>query len=190
MITAQGDWQVLKSETLFTSRWLSVLGEKVATPTRPLGVDWLVARRSLAAIVAPRLPNGDYILVQQERVAVRLVTWEFPAGQVDEAPTGDALRETAIREMGEEAGYIATEPLIDLGMFYPSVGFTTECGYLFLARNVVAAPHVLAPEGSEAIYGSCALSPAQLQSWIAEGKICDANTLALYARLVAKDLFV
>jgi len=178
-------WQLLHSDTLFDSPWLSVFGEKVATPTRPQGVDWLVVRRPVAAIVAPRLPNGDYVLVQQERAAVRLVTWEFPAGQV---AIGDDIAATAIREMGEEAGYATSEPLMALGSFYPSVGFTTEIGHLFVAKNVVAAPHALAPESSEAIYGICVVSPFTLREWVAIGKISDANTLALFARLVAKGL--
>jgi len=63
-----------------------------------------------------------------------------------------------------------------------------EHNYLFAARPVVPSPHGTAHEASEAI-GECrAFTPAQLRAMIASGEICDANTLAAYARMTALGL--
>ena len=45
--------------------------------------------------------------------------------------------ETALRELGEEAGVSCSSELIPLGYFFSSVGFTDECCHLFLARDVI-----------------------------------------------------
>ena len=64
----------------------------------------MVARRHTAAVVAPRTVDGRFILIRQERIAVRRVLWEFPAGQVDGEINETTIYETALRELGEEAG--------------------------------------------------------------------------------------
>lgn len=181
-------WRTLQSEILCDSPHLSVFRESVATPTRPGGVTWMVARRRTAAVVAPRQTDGRFILIRQERVAVRQSLWEFPAGQVDEAVTNDSLQATARRELQEEAGVESPRELVGLGYFYSSVGFTDECCHLFLAADVVPTADGPAPDAQEAILETGAFTSAELRQMVAQGEIVDANTLALYARLCARDL--
>ena len=77
------DWRILSSEKLCETPYLRVNRQHVATPSRPDGVTWVVARRHTAAVVAPRTVDGKFIMIRQERIAVQKVLWEFPAGQVD-----------------------------------------------------------------------------------------------------------
>ena len=47
------DWRILSSENLCDTPCLRVHRQRIATPTRPDGVTWLVAGRHTAAVVAP-----------------------------------------------------------------------------------------------------------------------------------------
>jgi ADP-ribose pyrophosphatase len=182
-------WRLLGSQTLCDTDHLKVYQERVATPSRPDGVEWTVARRRTAAVVAPRTPEGKYILVRQERVAVRRVLWEFPAGQVDENELSEAaIRETALRELGEEAGVHTATALTALGYFYSSAGFTDECAHLFLATDVVPREDGSKHDEHEAIVDVRAFSVEELGEMITSNEIVDANTLSLYARLSAHGL--
>lgn len=180
-----GGWRELGRETLVATPYLDVFRETVATPTRPAGVVWTVARRASAAVVAPRTPDGRYLLVRQERVPVRRELWEFPAGQVEGEATPEAIAATAHRELAEEAGARVAGELIPLGSYYSSVGFTDEQPHLFLATDVVPRAEGATPDAGEAIVECRAFTVAELRAAIASGEICDANTLALFARLVA-----
>lgn len=181
-------WRVLGSETLCDTPYLRVCREHIATPSRPDGVTWMVARRRTAAVVAPRTPEGKFLLIRQERVAVRQVLWEFPAGQVDDGVTEASIRETALRELGEEAGVDCRGGLTALGCFYSSVGFTDECCHLFLASDVVPREEGFAHDEHEAILEVRAFSAEELRAMIAAAEIVDSNTLAMYARLLANRL--
>lgn len=182
-------WRVIQSDTVCETPHLRVYREQVSTPTRPAGVDWMVVRRRHASVVAPRTPEGKYLLIRQERVAVRRELWEFPAGQVDDDELNEnSIRETALRELGEEAGVECRGELASLGYFFSSPGFTDECAFLFLATDVVPREQGHEHDEHEAILGVGAFSPAELGDMISRGEIVDANTLSLYARLSAKGL--
>lgn len=181
----QTDWSTLQSTALCEFPWLGVYRERVATPSRPDGTDWVVARRPAAVVIAPRTPDGDYLLIRQERIPVRRDVWEFPAGQINhESPEA-----TAHRELGEEAGMECHQPLVPLGTFFSSVGFTDEFCHLFLAPDVRPAPHLQAHTGGEVIHETRRFPREEFRSAIASGLICDANTLACFARLTALNLF-
>jgi ADP-ribose pyrophosphatase len=182
-----GAWRDLAREVVCDGPHLKVFCEQVATPTRPCGVDWMVARRKQAAVVAPRTRDGNFLLVRQERVPVRRALWEFPAGQVDGEPTGEAVRETAIRELGEETGYEIGGELISLGTFYSSAGFTDECMHLFLATDVTPRADGHKHDDDEAILECRAFPLESLRAMIASGELCDANTLSVVARLWATE---
>lgn len=179
-------WATLRSTQVYDSPHLQVLAERVATPTRPEGCDWTVVRRRAAAVIAPLTAEGRWLLIRQERVAVRTELWEFPAGQIE---TGEP-EETAHRELREETGWELhpTGELVPLGLFFPSPGFTDEVSHLFLARGVVPSAAGAHYDPQEAITDYRAFSSAELRDLIATGEIRDANTLASFARLIARGL--
>ena len=181
-------WKVLASEEGYRSPYLQVMREHVATPARPDGVHWTVVRRSVAAVVAPRTTDGRYVLIKQERVAVQRALWEFPAGQIDGAVSEESIRETALRELGEETGMESRGELIPLGYFFSSPGFTDECSHLFLATGVEPRAAGASHDEQESILEVGIFTLEELREMIASGQIIDANTQVTYARLQARGL--
>lgn len=191
MTNPEPGWRVLDQAMLCETPYLSVGREKVATPSHPQGIEWLVVHRREATVIAPRTSEGKFLLIRQERVAVRRTLWEFPAGQVDDDEVdAGALASTARRELREEAGVECPGDLIPLGAFHSSPGFTDEYCHLFLANDVVPHADGAQPDARETILEVGEFSPQALRTMVADGTICDANTLALVARLMAGGVLV
>jgi hypothetical protein len=74
--------------------------------------------------------------------------------------------------------------LIALGHYFSSPGFTDERGFFFLARPVEPCA-AYARDESEAILDCREFSIEELRCMIAANQISDANTLSMWARLVA-----
>lgn len=187
-------WQILESRSLFKNSYVEVVQERVSLPGENRIRIWTTVRRKKAVVIAPVTEAGRFVLIHEARIPVRKWLWEFPAGQVDEtvAPTPDTIRETAVRELMEETGYELVQGgnLTFLGHFYSSQGFTDETQHLFLARPVRPTGKSHHPEQSEAIAECREFTFAELRAMVAGHIIQDANTLGLFARLMAKNLLV
>ena len=183
-------WQTRQDEMLFSNPYLSVHRVTTTSPSRSNPFSWTVVHRKGAVVVAPMTPSGDLLLIRQERVPIRALIWEFPAGQIDDHAEADAIEATGLRELQEESGHelAAGGEMVSLGHFFPSAGFTDEHSHLLLARPVVPSPHGHKHDAAEAITECRAFSPAEFRAMIASGEIRDANTLAAFARLVALGL--
>ena len=190
-ITDAGGWRTVTDETVFANPHLEVHRPIVTSPTRAEPFQWTVAHRKGAVVIAPMTTDGKLVLVRQERVPIRATIWEFPAGQIDDNEEPDAIRATGLRELREESGHELAPggELVALGHFFPSAGFTDEHSHLLLARPVVASAQGYAHDESEAITECRAFSREEFRAMIASGEICDANTLAAFARLVAIGLW-
>ena len=121
---------------------------------------------------------GTYLLIRQVRPALRRVTLEFPAGNVD---PGETPAQAAARELEEETGYRA-EVLESLGACWPDPGRVDCRQHCFVARG---ARKVAEPEaGIELVE----LAPAELVAAIKSGELGHALHLAhLLLRLVDQD---
>ncbi|MBE7497293.1 MAG: NUDIX hydrolase [Verrucomicrobiaceae bacterium] len=188
---AEPGWQIVASERKFDNPHVSVDLNHYLTPGRPdKPQPWMVVGRKAAVAVAPRLVDGRFVLIAQERLPVRQTMWEFPAGQIDDETHCESIVTTVLNELREEAG-LALAPeagkLTPLGWFFPSQGFTDEHVYLFHAEPVcvVSQPE---PEGSEHISSVRFVSAGELRRMIAENEITNALSLALFARMAAKGL--
>lgn len=186
-ITDHAGWQKLPGEMVYAGPYVQVEECRFLTPARPdKPVPWTVAHRKSAVAVAPITEDGRFILIHQERLPVRRALWEFPAGQLDDGETQDAVIATVLRELDEEAG---CEPLADaevrpLGWFFGSQGFTSEHVYLFVVGpvRIVRAPQ---PVGGEHIGEVRLVTAEELRQMVASQVIQDALTLALFARMAA-----
>ena len=182
-------WAVTRSDILFRNPHVEVRDETVVIPGEDRPRRWTVVGRKKAVVVAPITAEGCFVLIHQARIPVRRWLWEFPAGQVDETrtPSPEQLRQTALRELAEEAGYelIADGDLIYLGHYFPSQGFTDEENHLFVAKPARENELGFRPEHAEAISQHKEFTIEELRSMIANSEIQDANTLALFARMVA-----
>jgi 8-oxo-dGTP pyrophosphatase MutT (NUDIX family) len=184
-------WETIEDKVAFANPHLEIHNVKVTSPTRSKPFAWTVCHRKAAVVVAPQTAEGGFVLVRQERVPLRATIWEFPAGQIDAATDHDAaaIRATGLRELREESGYAPAEgaEVIALGHFFPSCGFSDEHSHLLLVRPVSRAGALQLDE-NESITEARVFAPGELRAMIASGEICDANTLAAFARLAAKGL--
>lgn len=180
-----GGWELLAQDLLLDSPHVRVVREKVRTPSRPEGREWTKVIRKVGVTIAPRLPDGSFVLIREERVPARREFWQFPAGQVDDDSSAGAIEAAARRELREEAGCEAGESFVYLGKFFTSPGFTDEHTHQFVATGVVWDKDKTDHDGEEEILEVKSFPAAELRAMVAEGMIEDANTLGLYARLAA-----
>lgn len=183
-------WETLSRDIRYADEHLGVVTEEVKSPSRPAPKEWTTVHRKSAVVVAAMTHDGKFLLVRQERIAIRSALWEMPAGQVEHADANAAeIEATALRELQEETGHeLAPDgKLLALGDFFPSPGFTNEREFLFLARPVVPCGEQ-ALDDAEGILECRAFSISELQRMIAGNEIRDANTLSVWARLIARGL--
>ena len=182
-------WETVGSETHFTTPHLSVATDEVRTPTQRTPREWSVVHRKPAVVIAPLTRDGKFVLIREERIPIRDAIWSMPAGQIDESlePDEAAVRAVARRELREETGY-ELEPgaeLVPLGHYFTSPGFTDELCYFFLARPVQKGTGGAQHDATEAIVDCREFSADVVRQMIADSEIRDANTLSIWARLVA-----
>jgi 8-oxo-dGTP pyrophosphatase MutT (NUDIX family) len=185
----QKGWETVSSERHFANAHLEVVTDDVRSPSRPLPRTWTIVHRKAAVIIAPITRGGKIVLIQQERISIRIAIWEMPSGQVD-GPAQETVEQVALRELREEAGYELARDgeLIACGHYFTSPGFTDERGYFFLARPVQKCKETSAGDEGESILDCREFSVAEIRQMIAENEIRDANTLSIWARLCARGL--
>lgn len=190
--TESDGWEIVSSETRFEDDHLTVATEKIRSPERPDARTWTVVHRKRAVVIAAMTPEGEIILIRQERLPIRATIWEVPAGQIDDAGAMEQseIEAVALRELREETGYELARggELVPLGDYFTSPGMTDERCYFFLARPVGASASGHAHAESESILDCRAFSPRELSRMIDQNEIRDANTLAVCARLAARGL--
>ena len=131
-----------------------------------------------AAIAVPITNDGQIVLLRQYRFAISRRILEFPAGTLEE---GEAPLETMKRELGEEAGYEASQ-WDSLGPMAPCPGYSNEIIHMFLARNL--DPLIEKPSGDddediEVLH----MSKNELNKCISSGnELLDGKTLTAWFR--------
>ncbi len=178
-------WELVREELLLDSPHVKVVRETLRTPSRPEGREWTRVTRKAGVVVAPRLPDGSFILIREERVPARREFWQFPAGQIDDESTEGAIEAAARRELIEETGCTVTGRLEYLGKYFASPGFTDEHTHQFYATEVSWDLAASVHDGEELILEVKAFTAEELREMIARDVIQDASTLTLYARLAA-----
>jgi ADP-ribose pyrophosphatase len=182
-------WATHRRESLYLNPFLEIHRVSVSSPTRPEPFEWTVCHRKAGVVIAPQTPEGGFVLIRQERVPIRRTIWEFPAGQIDHA-TGhdwDAIVATGLRELSEEAGYELAPggEVVPMFHYVSSPGFTDEYCHQIWVRGAVSSGHGLKLDQNECVTEVRVFSPIELRAMVADGLICDANTLSCLARLSA-----
>ncbi len=111
--------------------------------------------------VVPQTTTGEIVLVRQFRPAVEATTLELPAGLVD---PGDTPEQTAIRELKEETGFVATRVTL-IGCLKPDTGRLGNRMWVYFAADVVLDEAAVPEAGMEVVVSS----PAQVSHALAEG---------------------
>ena len=123
--------KTLASELIFDGRLLKLYRDEVGLADGGRSVREVVHHPGGAAVVALD-GDGNVYLERQFRYPYRKVVTEIPAGKLEEGEDPfDAIRRELKEEIGAEAGRWDA-----LGHIMPSVGYTDELLYLYLARDL------------------------------------------------------
>jgi ADP-ribose pyrophosphatase len=182
-------WNTHRRESLYQNPYLEIERVRVSSPARSQPFEWTVCHRKAGVVVAAQTPEGGFVMVRQERVPIRRTIWEFPAGQIDEATGHDwaAVVATGLRELREETGYepVGEPEVRSMHHYVSSPGFTDEHCHQIWVRGVVPGARGMELDPNECITEVRVFSALELRAMVAEGLVCDANTLSCLARLAA-----
>lgn len=117
--------------------------------------------------------EGKIILVKQYRKAIESVSYEIPAGKLEEGEAGFE-QEAASRELEEETGYQGQ--LTPLYTFYTAIGFSNEKITLYLADKLQKVDNPR-PQDEDEVIELFELSYEECMELVKSGQICDAKTL-------------
>lgn len=135
-MSTDNPWQRRASKLIYSNPWIRVREDDVISPGGVPGIYGVVETRIATGVVALTEDNHIY-LVGQYRYPVEEYSWEIPEG-------GSELAEdpmvTAKRELREETG-LEAEVWEQLGgEIHLSNCFSSERGFLYLARGLREGP--------------------------------------------------
>jgi ADP-ribose pyrophosphatase len=130
-----GEYETLKSETVYQGRVITLVRDTVAMPGGGDSVREIVHHPGAVAVVALD-DEGRVVLLRQYRHPVGGYLWELPAGLRD--ADGEPPLETARRELAEEV-QLSAERWTLLTTVYSTPGFCDEQILTYLAEGLSAA---------------------------------------------------
>ena len=169
----QESWPVAASEEQFSNWLIAVRNDKVQLPDGQHADRTVITHIGAVAILA--LDDDNRVLmVRQYRHPVGRELWEIPAGLRD--VSGEALADTARRELLEETGHAARDwhILVDS---YSSPGISNERIRIFLARGVRPAQTDYQREGEEKFLAPTWVPLAEAMRAALAGKLHNGSTI-------------
>lgn len=119
------------SKEVYKGKLLHVFYDEAILPNGAISSrEWI--KHPGACAVVPVFENNDVMLIDQFRYPPRKLFLEVPAGKIDQ---GEAIDKTAERELLEETG-LKAESLINIGHFYPAIGYANEVIHIYVARGL------------------------------------------------------
>lgn len=177
-------WKLLHSTDASPSPWLPVEKRTYQLPNKTIIDDFYVVTLADSVHVIPITPNGQIILIRMYKPGIDEIILQFPAGRI-EATKHKSPRDAAIMELEEETGAKCQpaqfQKIAELGL---ATTKATEKIHLFLAQDVVinSTQKLDTTEQIEVV----TLSPQEIESYIAQGKIKDAACIANWQVAKAK----
>lgn len=160
----------ISSETIFKGALLNVRKDAVRLPNGHESIREYIVHPGAVVILA-FLPNGNLLFERQFRYPLRRVFLELPAGKID---PGEAIVDTARRELKEETGYIASE-WEHLGVMHPCIGYSDERIEIFAARGLHLAGEKQLDHNE--FLDVVELSPEDAKQAVWDGRITDAKSI-------------
>lgn len=161
----------LSTETVFQGALLNVRKDRVRLPDGKESIREYIVHPG-AVVVLAFLPNGNLLFERQFRYPLRRVFLELPAGKIDQ---GEAIIDTAQRELLEETGYTASDWEY-LGVIHPCIGYSDERIEIFAARGLQLTGEMQLDHNE--FLEVVELSPAEARQGVWDGRITDAKTIA------------
>lgn len=119
----------LDSKIVFQGKVITVYHDLVRCPNGKESYREIVKHPGGASILFIN-QKEEILLIKQYRYAYQETLYEIPAGKLE---VGEPPIEAARRELTEETGYVSE--LEYLGVIYPTVGYSNEKIYLYLAKG-------------------------------------------------------
>src|SRR5215813_10593551 len=172
--------KVLSSRLVYNGGHIQVREDRVVEPAGHECTREIVVHPGAVCIVARPTPD-EVILIRQYRHAAGRELVEIPAGTLHD---GEDPRECAIRELEEEAGFLASS-MIERSRFWTTPGFTTEYMYLYEATGLTKTQ--TNPDDDEVIEVDIVSSRDALQM-VDDGRIQDAKSILGLLRILQKNM--
>jgi ADP-ribose pyrophosphatase len=136
-----------------------------------------------AVVMAPRFPNGDFLLVRLRRAPAIGFSLEFPRGGVDE---GELLEHAAMREMSEETGYaVPLTAVRRIGELAPDTATLNSTEDVFLVN--ISDDAKAGQYDTDEIDQPIRVSASRFRELARNGGITCGITLAAYALLLLQN---
>lgn len=165
--------KTIDRQTVFKGHVVDVELQHVKTPQGNTAVREIVRHAPAIALLVID-DDQKMILEKQWRAPVQNITWEIPAGKLDERDHSDA-RHAAVRELNEETR-LKADKLTKITSFYSSVGFCDEFLTLYLAKGLKPVERAL-PQDQDEDIKLYRFSLEEALQMIANGEIQDSKTI-------------
>ncbi len=160
----------IESESVFDGALLKVRKDRVRLPNGKESLREYIVHPG-AVVVLAFLDNGKLLFERQFRYPLRRVFLELPAGKID---PGEAILDTARRELLEETGYVASEWEY-IGVMHPCIGYSDERIEIFAARGLYLAGEKQLDHNE--FLEVIELAPADAKAAVWDSRITDAKTI-------------